>query len=282
MQLIAFDLHVEETRAHRVACLAGRRLRRRPVRRQSDRARAESLQRVLGIVEIPLSGLQLVFEELRQLSELFALELGRHLHVALCHGVQNAGNENRVWPPKLERQEVAIHIHADIQPLTEPQGGIARGNQREIDGAVGRQAAGLGRPEEAQWLPHRITDGPLLQVASFRGGQRVLAPVRTDAEPIIPRPERLTHMEVDEVCAIAQTVHRQIEAQIPHDLVQYDVGLKQFHPSIGVQQRSLTDRPARIGCGVAASIGDIDPHIRLRPVNRTQHPRRGEGGAQSQ
>ena len=82
--------------------------------RQRDGAGAEAPLRVFGLVQIPLGGRQLVFENLRQLGELFALQLRGNFHVALGHGVQNLGNEHRVGAAQLQCQEVAVHVHLDL------------------------------------------------------------------------------------------------------------------------------------------------------------------------
>ena len=125
---------------------------------------------------------------------------------------------------------------------------------------------------EAQPASHRIADGSPLQVHAVGRGQGVLAAVRADAQPVLPRPEHVAHAEIGEARPIDWVFDSEVQAEIPHNLIQDDVRPQQLDPGVGIEERILPYRSARVGGAVAAPITrDIDPHIGLRSVDGMQH-----------
>ncbi len=161
------------------------------------------MQRGFGRVEIPLRSRELVFKDLCQVVELFALQLGRHLHVALAHGVQNVRNQDRVRAPQFQRQEVAVQVHPDVQLIAEPQGGVARRDEGELDGATGGQAPWRWGPAEAKPLPYRIAERSSLEVDALGRSQCVSPAVGADSQPVVPRTERVSHAKAVEARSVA-------------------------------------------------------------------------------
>ena len=279
--LVALDLDVEEP-CPGVAGVTGRRGARRPFGRQGDRAGAEALQRGLRLVEIALRRRQLVFEQLRQLSQLFALQLRGHGHVPLRDGVQDVGNQDRVRAAQLQRQKVAVQVHADIQLLAQSQRRVAGSHQRELDGAAGRETARRGDPAETEAVPYRVADRAPLELLALSGRERVRPAIIADVQPIVAGAERVVHPEGDEVPAVAGPLRREVQTLVFHDLVEHDVGAHQFHPGVGIEQRALPDRAARVGGVLAPAIRHVDPHVGLRSVHGRQHARGRDRGAQTQ
>ena len=148
-----------------------------------------------------------------------ALQLGGHLHVALGHGVQNLGNQDRVRAPQFQRQEIAVQVHPDVQLLTEPQGGVARRYEGELDGATGRQAPRRWGPAEAKPVPYRVAERSPLEVDALGRGQSVSPAVGADGQPVVPRAERVTHAEAVEVGPVAGPFHTDVQMHVPHNLV---------------------------------------------------------------
>ena len=189
---------------------------------------------------------QLVLENLGQLGEFFALQLGRHLDVPLRHAVQNVGNHDRVRAPQLHRQEVAVQIHPHVQLLAESQRSVARRREGELHGMAGGERARRGEPVKAQTPPDGIADAPPIELHAVVRRECVRPAVVADAQFVIARAEHVTHTEPGEARAVGRSFHRDIQPEIPDDLIQHDVRPHQLDPVIGIEQGALPDRTPRV------------------------------------
>ena len=159
---------------------------RRSIARQRNRPFPKSLEPRLGAPQIPLRALQLLRQDLRELGKLFALQVRRHLHVAFGHRVDHGGDARCVGAPQLEPKEVPFLIQLRAQRVRQRARGIPQGRQTELDGPVGRQRAGGGRPGQPQPGSDRITHRPALQDLALNRGECVTPTVRVHLETIQP------------------------------------------------------------------------------------------------
>ena len=59
-------------------------------------------------MEVVLGVLQLLPQNLRELDQLLALQVGIHRDVALCHGIDDSRDAHRIGAPQLDAQEVPV------------------------------------------------------------------------------------------------------------------------------------------------------------------------------
>ncbi len=100
LRLVTRQLQVEEVLDGGV--LVRIRTSRDAPGRQRDRMHAEAFQRRLGVAQILPRRPQLFIEDLPQLGQFLALELRRHLDVALRHGIRDRGNAGRIGTTQAE------------------------------------------------------------------------------------------------------------------------------------------------------------------------------------
>ena len=268
--LVALELQVEE--AHQYGVPVRRRdgpTRRRSVGRQRDRPHAEALQGRLGGAQVLPRRLELLVENLRQLDHLLALQLRRHLHVTLRHGVHDGRHPRRVRAAQLEPEKIPVGVGTNVEPLIQAARAVPEGGQRELHAAPGlERGPRAGRPQEPLTPADRVSEQPSLELGPVVGGERVALCRGIDGELVATRPILAGHVQRGQHGAVRRPPRREEQALIAHHLVEHRVRPEQIHPGFGIEQMPRADRAAIRG----APVGLIDPDGRLRQVLRSDKP----------
>ena len=249
----------------------------RPLRRTlggADRvADAEGSEPPLRRAQIGLGAVELVFQDRRELGEPLPLQVRCRRHEALRDRVHRPGHDGRIRATALDAHEVPVRPRADPQLLGELLRRVAGRRHRVLNARAGPQHRCGRDPGEPERGAHGVANGALLQhnlrvdvkqPEAVRGGGHL--------EPVTPGSDVARHGERRQRRAVGGGLRLEVEAPLPHDIVEHDVRPEQVEPSrrraeqLPALERSLVPL-------VSGLIRDLEPHRGPGLVRRLEEPR---------
>src|SRR6185437_3318137 len=216
-----------------------------------DRARTEGLKRVLCVPQIILRRAALRIQDVGLSRETAGAKLRGSYEELLHPDVEEVGGLPLVRAGERERQEVAVLLHGDVQPLDQRDANRPRLNHGEVYRLISLQRRDGGDPGEANGFADRVAQPAVLEDSLLGLGERIRTLGRIGPQRVVARNRALSRLDSSQSNRIAPGLSLDPETLVGNHLVDDREAADQLDPGAVGQELGWPVGAAIVGTDVS-------------------------------